>query len=134
MGIGKKYNMFPQEDISKLYQRIGEYVVCFQWTENLIRQIGYQILCNSGRISIYERLIKKKNEDLVNEVIDYYLDLIDRLQPFDHVNRKENVEKLRMSCHEVRKFRNRFLHSAFIELKAGGDVIGLMREIGRAHV
>ena len=26
---------------TKIYQRIGEFVVCFQWLENLIRQIGW---------------------------------------------------------------------------------------------
>jgi hypothetical protein len=30
--------------MDKIYQRIGEFVVCFQWLEDLIRQIGWLVI------------------------------------------------------------------------------------------
>ena len=38
-----------------------------------------------------------------------------------------DFERLQGEFHALRKFRNRLLHSVFIEMKAGGDVVGLLR-------
>jgi hypothetical protein len=40
---------------------------------------------------------------------------------------KADFLELRQEFHALRKYRNSLLHSAFVELKAGDDVVGLVR-------
>jgi len=114
-------------DYDLLTQRIGEFVICFQWTENLIRQIGCLIVDPEHKNSPLLTFINLRNYDLLEDVKIKYCNLMDAINIQDGEGRKLYFKKLINDCHELREIRNNLLHSAYIELKAGDDVVALMR-------
>ena len=114
-------------DTDKIYQRIGEFVVSYQWVEDKFRQIGWLIL-DPKRIDWPPKSLRNESsKDLIDKVAALYLDLIERLGPADRESKGRDFKSIVAGCHEMRKYRNNLLHSAFIEFKAGGEVVGLLR-------
>jgi hypothetical protein len=111
----------------KIYQRIGEFVVCFQWLENRFREIGWLILDPHRKEWPPKSLHNESNSDLILKVEKLYVDLIDRLGVENHKERKDDFRSIVAASHRMRKYRNNLLHSAFIELEAGGDLVGILR-------
>ncbi|HMP71529.1 MAG TPA: hypothetical protein PKA76_19440 [Pirellulaceae bacterium] len=117
----------PEFHYDKLMQRIGEYVVSFQWMENKFRDIGW-LIDDPERANWPPATLRNlTNFDLLNTVATKYCDLMDTLNIGDAEDRKIAFIQLVEKCHEIRKTRNNLLHSAVIEIKAGGDVMGILR-------
>lgn len=116
-------------DDDKVYQRIGEFVVSFQWLENLIRQIGWFILDPTRRKWPPKDLRNETTASLFLKVQKLFLDALPqcRLSPDLEENFRSSFAANAARFHNLRKNRNRILHSAYIELKAGGEVRELMR-------
>ncbi|SRR6266508_4889836 len=72
-------------------------------------------------------LREESNFTLVNTVESLYMDLIDKLNIENAEARKSAFKSIAAACHAMRKYRNNLLHSAFIELKASGEVMGILR-------
>lgn len=119
-----------------VYQRIGEFAVSFQWLEHRLREIGWFILDPKRRNWPPKDLRTLSNEKLVDKVHKLFI------QALPHCNLDSELEADLIasfaSCvrelHQLRRDRNRILHSAFIELKAGGEVQGLMLSNPRLDV
>jgi hypothetical protein len=118
----------------KLYQRIGEFVVSFQWLENRLREIGWLILDPDRNEWPPRTLRNLTNNDLVNEVESLYVGLIEGLDVEGKDAQKADFRSLMSSCHDMRRYRNNLLHSAYIELKAGDDVMGILRSNPKLRV
>jgi hypothetical protein len=114
-------------DYDKLMQRIGEFVVSFQWMEDKFRDIGWLIEDPERKNWPPTTLRNLTNFDLLNIVEQKYSNLMDILNIDDANERKTAFKELVKKCHKIRKYRNSLLHSAFIELKASGDVMWLIR-------
>ena len=54
-------------------------------------------------------------------------DSLDRLDRKDREDLKQDFTALVADCQMLRRCRNDLLHSAFVELRAGGDVVGILR-------
>ena len=106
---------------------IGEFVVCFQEIENRFREIGWLILDPHRRVWPPKALRKETNVQLINEVMKLYTKLVDSLNIEDSVNRKKSFAEAVIAYQGLRRYRNNLLHSAYIELKAGGEVKGILR-------
>lgn len=112
-----------------VYQRIGEFTVSFQWLENKLREIGWYVIDPNRREWPPKDLRTLTNEKLIDRVHELFLQALPKCK----LN-QELEANLRISfglcvteLHRLRRDRNRILHSAFIELKAEGEVVGLMR-------
>ena len=120
----------------RIYQRIGEFVVSFQWLENKLREIGWFILDPNRSEWPPKGLRKLTNENLINEVRNLFLDALPKCVL--SADLESDFIKSFGSCvetlHQLRRDRNRILHSAFIELKGGGEVQDLMRSNPRLTV
>lgn len=116
-----------QQQTDKIYQRIGEFVVCFQWLENRFREVGWLILDPYRREWPPTTLRDLENKDLLNKVAKLHADLLDGLDVPNREETKKNFRSVVSACHKIRQYRNRLLHSAFNELKAGGEVMGIVR-------
>ena len=114
-------------DQDKIYQRIGEFVVSFQFLENQIRQIGWFLLDPGRKLWPPEALRKDRSEVLADTVAKLYEERLHLCRLPDEEERKANFRDLIWNFHELRKFRNRVLHSAYIEIKGGGEALALMR-------
>jgi hypothetical protein len=112
-----------------VYQRIGEFTVSFQWLENKLREIGWFILDPDRKEWPPKGLRALTNEKLIDKVHALFLQALPRCKL--EAELEADFEAAFAACakelHQVRRNRNRILHSAFIELKAGGEVVGLMR-------
>ncbi|TVZ40924.1 hypothetical protein P886_0258 [Alteromonadaceae bacterium 2753L.S.0a.02] len=113
----------------EIYKRIGEFVVSFQWIENKLREIGWFILDPSREDWPPKGLRNLSNQKLIDKVHALFIEAITKCNlPEDLENEfKESFSVYVTSMHKFRKDRNRILHSAFIELKGGGEVQGLIR-------
>jgi hypothetical protein len=123
-------------DEAKVYRRIGEFVVSFQWLENRIREIGWFII-DPGRKSWPPRDLRDETTAvLFSKVEQLFLAALPRcrlgreLETEFRTSFAQNALRFR----DLRRARNKILHSAFIELGAGGEVQGLMRSNSRLEV
>jgi hypothetical protein len=66
-------------DTDKIYQRIGEFVVCFQWLEHKFREIGWLILDPWPKEWPPKQLRKEGSEELIGKVESLFVDVIRRL-------------------------------------------------------
>jgi hypothetical protein len=116
-------------DETQVYRRIGEFVVSFQWLENRLREIGWFILDPSRRNWPPADLRDDSTAVLFNKVEKLFLDALPkcRLDPEIETDFRVSFERYAVRFRNLRRARNKILHSAYIELKAGNEVHGLMR-------
>ena len=114
-------------ELDKTYQRIGEFVVCFQSVENQLREIGWFILDPTREQWPPESLRDVTSYQLAEKVKSLFQGCIGACELTHEKEIRESFNEQIVSFHAIRKQRNRFLHSAFIELKAGGEVQALLR-------
>ncbi len=121
-------------DIDDAYRSIGEFVVTYQWIEHKYREIGWFILDPDRKNWPPMELRTETNKDLINKVTTLFLNLTSMYQFPYGPERSADFESLRTEFHSLRKFRNRLLHSTYIELKAGGELLGLLRSNPKVEV
>ena len=116
-------------DEDKIYQRIGEFVVSFQWLENRIREIGWFILDPNRKNWPPMDLRNETTADLFAKVEKLFLAALPRcrLGPDLEADFRDSFAENAEQFHYLRRARNKILHSAYIELKAGGNVCGIIR-------
>lgn len=64
---------------------------------------------------------------LINQVTDMYVDLTQTYAFANGEEKAKDIVELREHFHELRRYRNRLLHSTYVELKGGGEVYGYIR-------
>lgn len=112
-------------DEALFYQKIGEFVVTFQWIEQRIRQIGW--FCTDPQSSEFSNLRKESNYELLNNVVSLHEEFIKKNEIDTQDGYQLNFNEVISSFHKYRNFRNKLLHSAYTELKAGGEVQAILR-------
>jgi hypothetical protein len=113
--------------ITLMYQSIGEFVVAFQWVEDMYRQIGWFILDPERTSWPPMQLRKESNEQLIDKVTTMFVDLTRQYGFPNGAERASDFAELKPHFHALRKYRNRLLHSSFVEVKAGGEIAGYLR-------
>lgn len=119
-----------------VYQRIGEFAVSFQWLEHKLREIGWLILDPGRKNWPPKDLRALGNKELIDKVHELFVQALPRCR-LDAALEAEfgaSFASCARELHQLRRDRNRILHSAFIELKAGSEVRGLMRTNPRLEV
>lgn len=119
-----------------VYQRIGEFAVSFQWLENKLREIGWLILDPNRKNWPPKGLRSLTNKKLIDKVHELFLQALPRCTLGRELENdfRTSFATCAQELHQLRRDRNRILHSAFIELKAGGEVVALMRSNPRLNV
>jgi hypothetical protein len=119
-----------------IYQRIGEFIVSFQWIENNLREIGWFIL-DPGRLNWPPAELRNlTNEKLIDQVHGLFIQALPKCQLPQELESdfKELFESSAKVLHQLRRNRNRILHSALIELRAGGEVQGILRSDSKLKI
>lgn len=113
----------------RVYQRVGEFVVSFQWLENKLREIGWFILDSERSQWPPTGLRNLTNEMLIDKVHQLFVDALPKCRLSDDQEQefKDSFASVAGILHQLRRDRNRILHSAFVELKSGNEVQGLVR-------
>jgi hypothetical protein len=120
--------------IDAVYKSLGEFVVLFQWVESQYREIGWLILDPDRRHWPPTQLRTETNQVLVDKVTDLFVEVTNTYSFENGPEKARDMEQLRTHFHELRKYRNRILHSAYVELKAGGELRGYIRSSPRVGV
>jgi hypothetical protein len=117
----------PEDRHAQLYQSIGELVMATQWVESRYRELGW-FIDDPERSTRPPRTLRKESlAQLIDVVTDMFLELI-RSSSFPNGDEFARIASaVRGSLHQLRSCRNQVLHSAFVELKAGGEVVGYLR-------
>ena len=119
--------MQSNEHIAAAYQSLGEFVVTFQWVEDVYRQIGWFILDPERKNWPPMQLRTEKNHELIDKVTSMFVDLTTRHAFPNGPEKVEDILDLQPRFHELRKYRNRLLHSTYVELKIGDELVGYLR-------
>lgn len=124
------------ENQAEIYQRIGEFAVSFQWIENKLREIGWFIFDPERKEWPPKGLRNLTNYDLVNKVSDLFEEALPKCKLDQDLETEfaQAFGQIVKDLHQIRKDRNRILHSAFIEIEAGGDVQAIIRSNPRLGV
>jgi hypothetical protein len=122
-------------DQDRIYQRIGEFVVCFQWIENRLREIGWFIMDPQRNDLPPLQLRDASTAALITEVERLFFDALPkcRLDPELEADLRICFAEDTKRLDKLRKARNKILHSAYVELKAGGEVTAIMRSNPRLN-
>jgi len=114
---------------ARIYQRIGEFAVSFQWIENKLREIGWFIQDPDRKEWPPNGLRNLTNEKLIDTVHQLFNEAIPKCELRAELEADfiASFSSTVGTLHQLRRDRNRILHSAFIELKAGGEIQGLLR-------
>lgn len=120
----------------RIYQRIGEFAVSFQWIENKLREIGWFIEDPERKEWPPKGLRNLTNQKLIEKVHTLFSGALPKCKLPKELEEefRESFDSCASTLHQLRKDRNRILHSAFIELKAGGEVRALIRSNPRLGV
>jgi hypothetical protein len=112
-----------------IYQHIGEFMVSFQYLEHKLREIGWFILDPKRQNWPPKDLRTLSNAQLIDRIQDLFAQALPAcgLDAAHEESLKTSFSSCVQDLHSLRRDRNRILHSAFIELKAGGDFMELQR-------
>jgi hypothetical protein len=120
-------------DADAIYRQIGIYVVSFQYLEDLLFQICWFFsespYSDIGRL----RLVNKRFPALVGEAQRRVGDFLaaDGRSDSDFVR---NFCAHMGECRKIERERNRVVHSAYIHLEGGGELLGIVRsDSGKAR-
>jgi hypothetical protein len=116
-------------DEEKVYQCIGEFTVSFQYLENKLREIGWFILDPERNEWPPKGLRNLTNHDLIEKVYSLFIEALPNCDLDQELEQdfRMSLDSCVGALHSLRRDRNRILHSAFIELKAGGEVQSILR-------
>jgi len=114
-------------DLDEVHQAIGEFVVFFQSVEDMYRQLGWQLVDPEKKSWPPQQFRKESNQELIDKVTDLYIELTRRYSFPNGAEKAAEAEDLRGIFHALRKFRNRMVHSAYHEVKGGGQVVAILR-------
>ncbi|OIR09830.1 hypothetical protein GALL_82360 [mine drainage metagenome] len=119
--------MISEDKIVATHQALGEFVVIFQWVENLYRQIGWFILDPERKDWPPIKLRRETNCQLIDKVTDMFVSLTQTYALDNGDEKAKDILELKGHFHELRRYRNRVLHSTYVELNGGGEVHGYIR-------
>ncbi|UCV14905.1 hypothetical protein [Quatrionicoccus australiensis] len=119
-----------------VYQHIGEFEVSFQRIENKLREIGWFVIDPDRLKWPPPDLRNLTNEKLVDRVHELFLQALPKCKlPAELEADFENSSASSVrQLHQLRRDRNRILHSAFIELKAGEEDQGILRSSPKLQI
>jgi len=114
-------------EVNRIYQRIGEFVVAVQFAEARVRELGW-LLHDPDRNNWPPTALRSlTNRDLLNRVQETYCATVSKFPGDGADEYYESFMFVIAEAHRARRVRNELLHSAFIELKGGDEVFGLVR-------
>ena len=119
-----------------VYQRIGEFAVSFQWLEHKLREIGWFIMDPDRKNWPPKGLRALTNEKLIDKMHELFLHALPQCELEQELEEdfKTSFAACAEALHQLRLNRNRIMHSAFVELKAGSEVVGIMRSNPRVTI
>jgi hypothetical protein len=121
-------------DIEDVYAAVGQFVVFFQMVEDTYRNVGWHLVDPQRKNWPPMEFRQESNRDLIDKVTDRFLELTETYNFPNGVEWAAEAQALRQQFHELRKYRNRLLHSAYTEVVAGGKVVTVLRTSPRLNV
>lgn len=116
--------MTTEDKIAATHQALGEFVVIFQWVENLYRQIGWFIIDPERQDWPPTKFRRETNCQLIDKVTEMFVNLTHNYAFANGAEKAKDILELKEHFHELRRYRNRLFHSTYVEMKGGGEVHG----------
>ena len=114
----------PNEDA--IYREVGLFVIAFQALQNQLFQLASFALdpehAGHGRRAVAGLWFS----DLVHRTAISVSDFLDQ-RGMDEAEFRAHLEALLARCRELAHYRNRVVHSAYVFLEAGGELVGILR-------
>ena len=126
--------MSAPPDIEEIYAAVGQLVVFFQMVEDSYRRVGWFLVDPERKNWPPMDFRQESNRELIDKVTDRFVALTKQFAFPNGAEWAIKAEALRLEFHELRKYRNRVLHSAYTEVVAGGQVVTVLRTSPRLYV
>lgn len=115
----------PDEDA--IYRQVGRSVVMFQALENEVLQLASYALdpehTGRGRREAaglwFGQLVSRTSEAVAAFLAEH--------RPADETDVRGRLDRLLADCGELARYRNRIVHSAYLFLEAGDDLVAVVR-------
>ncbi len=114
-------------DPKPLYEAIGQYVIGFQWLVNKLWLAATFAQHPEQQTSDRWALLDLSLARLIDQFQSSALASVRRCQPERAPAFETELKALIDRCHDARKRRNRFIHSAYVHLEGGGELLGIFR-------
>jgi hypothetical protein len=119
--------MATEEKIAATYKALGEFIIIFQWVEDIYRQIGWFILDPERKNWPPMELRKETTLHLINKVTDMFVELTQTYSFPNGDEKAKDILELRGCFHELRTYRNNLVHSTYVEVKGIEKLYGYIR-------
>jgi hypothetical protein len=123
-------------DEDAIYRQLGRFVVTFQVLENQLVQLagfaldparaGFQARLGPDRAGRRRLVDELWFGELVDETRRAVGDFLDQHRG-EEPEFREQLEVLLDRCREIARYRNKLIHSAYVFLEGGGELVGIMR-------
>ncbi|MGB3870865.1 MAG: hypothetical protein WA937_15525 [Flavobacteriales bacterium] len=120
--------------IDAAHKSLGEFIILFQWVEGKYREIGWFIIDPERHNWPPKELRTETNQKLIDQVTDLFIEVTNTYVFENGAEKALEMQELRVLFHELRKYRNRLVHSAYVELKPGGELQGYVQSNPRVGV
>lgn len=114
--------MDEEKHVAELYQSIGRFVIAFQQLENTYREIGWYVLHPERKNWPPTELRRETNSDLIDKVTGLLESLVETGVLANGESWLPTIGYLRENFHELRRYRNKLLHSVYIPIETKDEV------------
>jgi hypothetical protein len=110
----------------RIYQRIGEIVVEFQWIENLLEQILWTLRDPGWKGDPRAHTADLWFKNLADTVETEFAAFLARRKPTDSAGWGRGIPDLVARCRDLARRRNRIVHATYVEVRVGDEVAGIL--------
>lgn len=112
---------------SKIYQELGKYIVCFQWMENQLKQIGWHLRTPEDPFASRAYFSNMWFKTTVEKIKDQFSIFLHNRNIDNIQSNIDGFNKTLDQCLSVAYTRNQLIHSTYVFCESYGEVLGMMR-------
>jgi hypothetical protein len=116
-----------------VYQRLGELVVVVQWFDEKLLDMISRLDAGANFWDARQRFVPLSFAQKIARAASLFAQRMDELEERlpergeAAAAWREKFKSLIAGCHELRERRNSLVHSSYVHLEAGGEVLGIAR-------
>lgn len=114
-------------DADAIYRELGKYIICFQWLETKIVDVANFLLDPERTGHGKAKLTGMAFGRLRTYADDLFAQYVTNAAIKNADEWKQAFHKLMDRCRQIAEHRNRLVHSAYVHLEGGDQLLGIIR-------
>jgi hypothetical protein len=119
----------PKFNVDRIYHRLGEFIATFQWFEDLLLDMVTHLVAREHHFEARPAFANMRFSEKVRVADVMFPRLLARIVATDQLAAawEQRFSALVRGFDELNTRRNKLVHSSYVELKAGGELVGMFR-------